>query len=76
MRLGIKDWFRDQVEKQAFGVCHYLGDKMGVSAATVRIYFIYISFLTLGSPVLIYFVTAFWVNIRTYLRQGQNLLKS
>jgi phage shock protein PspC (stress-responsive transcriptional regulator) len=74
--IKTKFWLRDQVEMRAFGTCQYLAGKMGVSAATVRLYFIYISFLTLGSPVLLYFVTAFWVNIRTYLRRGRSLIKS
>lgn len=72
----VQAWVRDQVEIQAFGVCQYLGDKMGISPITVRMYFIYISFLTLGSPVLIYFIAAFWVNIRTYLRRGRDWMKS
>jgi phage shock protein PspC (stress-responsive transcriptional regulator) len=76
MMKRLQDWVRDRVELQAFGACQYLGDKMGVSPIAVRMYFIYISFLTLGSPVLIYFIVAFWVNIRTYLRRGRDLLKS
>jgi phage shock protein PspC (stress-responsive transcriptional regulator) len=76
MFLKIQAWMRDQVEMSAFGVCQYLGNKMGISTITVRKYFIYISFLTLGSPVLIYFVSAFWVNIRTYMRRGSDLTKS
>ncbi len=71
----LQDWFRHQIELQAFGACHYLGEKMGISPITVRMYFIYISFLTFGSPILIYFIIAFWLNIRTYLRRGRDLMK-
>jgi phage shock protein PspC (stress-responsive transcriptional regulator) len=73
---NFQAWMRDKVEMSAFGACQYLGNKMGISTITVRKYFIYISFLTLGSPVLVYFITAFWVNIRTYLRRGRDLTKS
>lgn len=61
---------KDFLEKQGFGVCHYLGRKMGVQIARVRLYFIYLSFGTLGSPIIIYLFVAFWLNIRRYIRQG------
>ncbi len=66
--------FKHLLEKSAFGVCSYLGEKMGIASATVRLYFIYISFITLGSPLLLYFFAAFWLNIRRYLKSGRNLL--
>ena len=65
---------KDLIERSAFGVCSYLGHKMGIAPSRVRMYFIYLSFFTLGSPVLVYFFTAFWLNVRTYLKQGRNLL--
>jgi hypothetical protein len=40
---------------------------MGVASATIRKYFIYISFLTMGSPVIIYLFVAFWMNIKNYI---------
>lgn len=54
------------IEKSAFGVCSYLGDKMGISTRRIRLYFIYTSCLTLGSPVLFYLIGAFWLNIKRY----------
>jgi phage shock protein C len=57
------------VEKQAFGVCTRLGERMNISASSIRLYFIYTSFLTLGSPVVIYLVLAFWLELRTHLRR-------
>jgi phage shock protein PspC (stress-responsive transcriptional regulator) len=63
---------KEIVEKSAFGVCSYLGDKMGVSHARIRMYFCYISFLTVGSPVIFYLFAAFWLNIRNYLRRSKN----
>lgn len=55
------------IESNAFGVCSYIGEKIGISTTTIRKYFIYISFLTMGSPVLFYFIIAFWMNIRNYI---------
>lgn len=55
------------MERSAFGVCTFLGRFMGLSTSTVRLYFIYLSFVTLGSPILVYLFLAFWLNIRRYL---------
>lgn len=65
---------RKFVERSAFGVCAYLADKMGVPRSRVRTYFLYLSCLTLGSPLLFYFFAAFWLNIRNYLREGRRRL--
>jgi phage shock protein PspC (stress-responsive transcriptional regulator) len=59
--------FKQFVEWQVFGVCSYIGEKMGIASATIRKYFIYISFLTMGSPVIIYLFVAFWMNIKQYI---------
>jgi phage shock protein PspC (stress-responsive transcriptional regulator) len=62
--------FRSLVERSAFGVCSYVGDKIGIAAGKVRIYFIYLSFVTLGSSLILYLFLWFWMNIRQYLRKG------
>jgi phage shock protein PspC (stress-responsive transcriptional regulator) len=59
--------FRHFIEGQVFGVCSYLGDKMGIAPATIRKHFIYISLLTMGSPIIFYIFAAFWMNIRNYI---------
>jgi phage shock protein PspC (stress-responsive transcriptional regulator) len=58
---------RHFIEWQVFGVCSAIGAKMGIASTTIRKYFIYISFLTLGSPVVVYFFVAFWLNIKRYI---------
>ncbi|MGB3546698.1 MAG: PspC domain-containing protein [Saprospiraceae bacterium] len=63
--------FRRKIEHSAFGVCGYLADRMGLTRSRVRLYFIYISCLTLGSPLLLYFFAAFWLNLRNYLRESR-----
>ncbi len=55
------------IEWQAFGVCSAIGNKLGIAATRIRLWFIYISFLTMGSPVIIYMVMAFWLNIKKYI---------
>ena len=59
--------FREIVEMQAFGVCSAIGDRLGVATSRIRMWFIYISFLTMGSPVIIYMILAFTRNIKNYI---------
>ncbi len=58
---------KDFIEWQAFGVSQAIGDRIGVATSRIRLWFIYISFLTLGSPVIVYMILAFWMNIRNYI---------
>lgn len=55
------------IEYKAFGVCTAIGEKLGIATSRIRLWFIYISFLTLGSPVIIYMVMAFWLNMKKYI---------
>lgn len=68
------DKLKDQLEKSAFGVCSYIGEKIGIASTRVRLYFIYASFVAFGSPVVIYLALAFWVNIRKYLKAARNII--
>jgi phage shock protein PspC (stress-responsive transcriptional regulator) len=63
--------FKNFIEWHLFGVCTWVGDKMGISTLTIRKYFIYLSFLTLGSPVVIYLVMAFFMNLKRYMMSGR-----
>ncbi|AUD04481.1 PspC domain-containing protein [Spirosoma pollinicola] len=63
------DKIRYFVENQVFGVCSRLGEKMNISASSIRLYFIYTSFLTLGSPVILYLILAFWMEMKKHLRR-------
>lgn len=46
-------------EQRMFGICSWLGSRLGIRASTIRLYFVYLSFFTFGSPVIIYLVLAF-----------------
>jgi phage shock protein PspC (stress-responsive transcriptional regulator) len=65
---------KDILERSAFGVCAYLGEKMNIASSRVRLYFIYISFLTIGSPIVFYLILAFWVNVRRYVKKHRDAL--
>jgi phage shock protein PspC (stress-responsive transcriptional regulator) len=60
-------------EKYAFGVCAALGDKMGIATSSIRLFFIYASFLTFGSPIIIYLSLAFIMNMRSHLRKRSTI---
>lgn len=61
--------FKSLIEKTAYGVCTKIGEKMGLSTKRIRLFFVYASFLTLGSPVIVYMILAFWMNMRRYARE-------
>lgn len=56
-------------ERYAFGVCTRLGEKLGVATSSIRLFFIYASFITFGSPVIVYLALAFVMNMRKHLRK-------
>jgi phage shock protein PspC (stress-responsive transcriptional regulator) len=62
---NLKNFF----EANAFGACAYLGDKLGISTSKIRLAFIYTSFLTVGSPILVYFTIVFWMDLKNYFRR-------
>lgn len=64
------------LDRSLFGVCNYLAEMLGIATNRVRLYFIYVSFVTLGSPLLIYLVMAFWLNVKIYIRKGRDIIWS
>jgi len=59
------------IEWHAFGVCAAIGEKLGIATSRIRMWFIYISFLTMGSPIIIYMVIAFWLNMKKYMNAAR-----
>jgi len=55
-------------ELQVFGVCSRLGHRLGMSPGSIRIFFIYVSFMTYGSPLVVYLALAFLLKMRSHLR--------
>ncbi len=60
------------IEKSAFGVCTFWGQYLGIATSKIRLYFIYISMLTMGSPIVIYLFFAFWLNFKKHMRRRYN----
>lgn len=66
------DKIRDILELQLFGVCTKIGDKLGIRTSIIRLYFIYLSFFTFGSPIIIYLILAFLNENRNYFKLKRN----
>jgi phage shock protein PspC (stress-responsive transcriptional regulator) len=62
---SIKNFF----ERQAFGICEYWGERLRIRSSVIRLFFIYLSFLTIGSPVVVYMVLGFWMNLRKLIHR-------
>ena len=60
------------LEFSVFGVCTHLGHKMGIASSSVRKYFIYLSFFTFGSPIIVYLVLFFWIDIWKHFRKSRS----
>ena len=66
--MFIVNQVRDYFERQAFGVCAWLGNVLSMRTSVIRLFFIYASFLTVGSPLIIYMIFAFWLKMKNYVR--------
>lgn len=54
-------------EKRGFEVCSRMADRLGMKAKHVRIFFIYLSFFSLGAGFALYLVFAFWLKMKDFL---------
>jgi len=64
--------FTDFIEAQSFGLCSALGRSWGFSTRSIRLSFVYASFFTFGSPIVLYFAGVFWMNIHRAWRQQRS----
>ncbi|PKP17177.1 MAG: PspC family transcriptional regulator [Bacteroidetes bacterium HGW-Bacteroidetes-23] len=51
-------------EKHGFHVSSRLADRLGMRATNVRLFFIYISFVTVGLGFGVYLTFAFWLKLK------------
>ncbi len=59
-------------EKHAFMVCSFMGYKMGLKSSKIRLFFIYLSFFTVGSPIIIYLGLAFILEHKDFFKFKRN----
>jgi phage shock protein PspC (stress-responsive transcriptional regulator) len=62
--LRLKFFF----EKHGFHVSSRLADKLGMRASDVRLFFIYLSFVTAGLWFAVYLTLAFWMRLKDLIR--------
>jgi hypothetical protein len=56
------------LEKYGFHVSSRLADKLGMRVTSVRLFFIYISFVTAGLGFGVYLTLAFWIRLKDLIR--------
>ena len=62
--LKLKFFF----EKHGFHVSSRLADTLGMRASDVRLFFIYLSFVTAGLWFAVYLTLAFWMRLKDLIR--------
>ena len=55
---------RHYFERHGIYVCSRLADRLGMRAKSVRLFFIYLSFATLGVWFAIYLILGFWFRLK------------
>ena len=60
------------VEGTVFGVCTFLGESLGIASSYIRLFFIYATFISIPSPIIIYMILAFWINLKKYINRKKN----
>lgn len=63
------DRIRSEFEKRGFEVCHRIGERLGIRPSQIRIFFIYTSFIALGSPLIVYLFLAYLLRLKDELSQ-------
>ncbi|MBT8316605.1 MAG: PspC domain-containing protein [Lutibacter sp.] len=69
------DWIdslRHYFEKHGFAVSSRLADRLGMSVSNVRLFFIYISFVTFGFSFGIYLTLAFLLKLKDMIYTKRN----
>ncbi|CAM4018899.1 PspC family transcriptional regulator [Flavobacterium branchiophilum NBRC 15030 = ATCC 35035] len=56
------------LERYGFHVSSRLADKLGMRASNVRLFFIYISFVTIGLGFGMYLTLAFWIKLKDMIK--------
>ncbi len=55
---------RHFLERNGFYVSSRLADRLGMRAKNVRLFFIYVTFATVGLGFVVYLVLAFWLKLK------------
>ena len=55
-------------EMRSFGVSEWWARKLGIRSSQVRLFFIYTSFIALGSPIIIYLIMGWILENKHYFK--------
>ncbi|MGY5354618.1 PspC domain-containing protein [Wenyingzhuangia sp. IMCC45467] len=66
--MSLINDIRHFFEKHGFDVSSRLADRMGIRTANVRLFFVYISFVTFGFSFAIYLTLAFLLKLKDMVR--------
>ncbi len=72
LKFAIMKKLRSVLENTVFGVCAYIGRHLNMPSKNIRLFFVYSSFFTLGSPIIIYLVVAFWMKLKSMINGKRN----
>jgi phage shock protein PspC (stress-responsive transcriptional regulator) len=64
---NLIEQIRFATERHGFEVCSRLADRMGIPAYRVRLFFVYSTFITLFSPLILYMALAFILKLKDYI---------
>lgn len=62
-------------ERRSFGVCTFLGERLGISISKIRLFFIYSSFLAVGFPIIFYFLAGIVLDFRNYVKRIRSTVR-
>lgn len=63
---------RSFFDETVYGVCAYIGRKLNMPGKNIRLFFVYASFFTFGSPIIIYLIVAFWMKLKSMVNGKRN----
>ncbi len=66
--MRLIDRLRFQLEKYGLDVSYRIANRLGIPARNVRLFFIYLSFPTLGLSFILYIMLAFALRIKDMVR--------
>lgn len=68
LKMNLINNIRYFFEKHGFDVSSRLAERLGIRTANVRLFFVYISFVTLGFSFAIYLTLAFLLRLKDMIR--------
>jgi len=72
--MKLVNYIKELFDAKAYGVCEWWGTRFNVSTNAIRVYFIYLSFLTLGSPLVVYLAMAFILKNKSWFKPKKNTI--